>query len=79
MTKLDADTGKKLTQRIEDYFLNEFDERIGLVKCGKILDLFTEELSPIVHNRALDQAKRWFQDRLSDVEYDYDALYRSEE
>lgn len=68
---------KKLLSAIEYFFDSEFDEKAGMIKCGKIADLFIAELAPIIYNRALDDAKQWYTGRLGDIEYEFDALYKN--
>ena len=45
----------------------------------QLLELFQEKLAPIVYNKALDDAKKWFSQMMNNLESDYYTLYRDED
>ncbi|MBQ6886645.1 MAG: DUF2164 family protein [Lachnospiraceae bacterium] len=53
-----------------------WSEAAGLRTSGKILDLFVEQLAPIVYNKALDDAMRWYKQQQDNMEADYYSLYK---
>lgn len=61
---------------IHSYFLDERDEDIGIILQEGLLDLFMEEIAPVVYNKALDDAKWWFSRRMNDIESDYYEIYK---
>ncbi|MEC9487957.1 MAG: DUF2164 domain-containing protein [Halanaerobium sp.] len=65
-----------MIKEIQTFFLEERDEKIGIIAAGKILDLFAENLARRVYDQALYDAKEWFTRRLADLEIDYELLYR---
>lgn len=67
---------KNLMQEIEVFFREEYDEEIGIIKQQKLLDLFTEQLAPIVYNKALDDAILWYKRQQENTEADYYTLYK---
>ncbi len=67
---------KNLMQEIEVFFREEYDEDIGIIKQQKLLDLFTEQLAPIVYNKALDDAILWYKRQQDNLEADYYTLYK---
>jgi len=67
---------KNLMQEIEVFFREEYDEDIGIIKQQKLLDLFTEQLAPIVYNKALDDAILWYKRQQDNLETDYYTLYK---
>lgn len=66
----------QLIQEIVYYFESERDEKLGIIGSEKILDFFMDTLGVLIYNRALDDAKRWYDKRMEDVEADYYSLYR---
>lgn len=67
---------KNLMQEIEVFFREEYDEEIGIIKQQKLLDLFMEQLAPIVYNKALDDAILWYKRQQDNLEADYYTLYK---
>lgn len=67
---------KNLMQEIAVFFREEYDEDIGIIKQQKLLDLFTEQLAPIVYNKALDDAILWYKRQQDNLEADYYTLYK---
>lgn len=67
---------KFLMEQIHDFFDAEFDDDIGLLKQSRILDLFVEQLAPVVYNKALDDAMRWYRRQQDNLESDYYSLYK---
>ena len=49
-----------------------------MIEQMQILELFQEKLAPIIYNRALDDAKKWFSQMMDHLESDYYTLYRDE-
>ena len=50
-----------------------------MIEQIRSLELFEERMAPIVYNRALDDAKRWFGQAMENVESDYYGLYKHED
>lgn len=67
---------KNIMQEIEIFFREEYDEDIGIIKQQKLLDLFTEQLAPIVYNKALDDAILWYKRQQDNLEADFYTLYK---
>ena len=67
---------KQLLEEIRGFYLEERGEEIGMIAQRQILDLFCEQLAPIVYNRALDDAMRWMKGQMENLEVDYTLLYR---
>lgn len=61
---------------IQRFFKKERGEELGIIAAETILDFFLEGLGNRIYNTALEDAKRWFLERMEDVEYAYDSLYR---
>lgn len=67
---------KALGEAIEAFYQAEYGERIGLIMRERILELFLEELGPVVYNQALDDAQHWFTRMRENLEVDYELLYK---
>lgn len=67
---------KQLASEIRAFYLDVRDEEIGIIEEGQLLDLFTEHMAPIIYNKALNDAQRWFKQHLENLESDYYLLYR---
>ncbi|HHT88190.1 MAG TPA: DUF2164 domain-containing protein [Clostridiales bacterium] len=67
---------KQLLQEIVYYFETERDEKLGIIGSEKILDFFMDTLGVIIYNRALDDAKYWYNKRMEDIEADFYSIYK---
>lgn len=67
---------KALAEKIRAFYAYIREEEIGIIEEQQIIELFCEHMAPIVYNKALDDAMRWFKDRLENIESDYYLLYR---
>lgn len=75
-----SDTQKeKLNAEIKAFYLDERGEEIGMIEQIQLLDLFEQRLAPVIYNKALDDAKRWYGQMLDNLESDYYALYKNED
>ena len=76
--KLSDDEKRALREEIVAFYLDERDEEIGMIEQEQVMELFLEHLAPIVYNKALDDAKRWFGRQMENVESDYYMLYKEQ-
>lgn len=67
---------KQIKDEIKAYYLDVRGEEIGLIEQQQMLDLFIENLAPIVYNKALDDAMRWYRQQQDNMESDYYLLYK---
>jgi len=74
--KLSKERRKELIAAIKAYFLEHHDEEIGDLKAGLLLDFFIKKLGPPVYNRAIKDARAYFQQKLEDLD---GACYEPEE
>jgi len=65
-----------MMKEIEAFWLDEFDEKTGLVKQQAIFDFFMEQFAPAIYNLALENAKAWCKRSLESMEDDYYTLYK---
>lgn len=69
---------KKLHEEIKAFYLDERGEEIGMIEQMQLLDLFEQKLAPVIYNKALDDAKRWYSQMMDNLESDFYALYKNE-
>lgn len=74
--ELSSEEKMQILQEIIYFFETERDEKLGIIGSEKILDFFMDSLGTIIYNRALDDAKHWYDKRMEDVEADYYTLYK---
>lgn len=76
--KLSDSQKEKLSAEIKAFYLDERGEEIGLIEQMQLLELFEQKMAPIIYNRALDDAKRWFAQNMENMDSDYYTLYKEE-
>ncbi|MCI9296726.1 MAG: DUF2164 domain-containing protein [Lachnospiraceae bacterium] len=77
--KLSEKQKEKLNEEIKAFYLDERGEEIGIIEQMQILELFEKKLAPVIYNRALDDARRWYTGMMDNLESDYYTLYKDEE
>ena len=65
-----------LIERIQAFFDEERGESLGIIAAEGMLDFFMESLAPAVYNRALEQAREWYEQRMESLGNDFYALFR---
>ena len=53
---------------IERYFKEHFDQRIGNIQAGALLNFFLEEIGPSVYNRGVADAQERLQMRVTELD-----------
>ncbi len=66
--KLEADARKQAVASIRRYFAENWEQDVGDLKAGLLLDYFLAEIGPSVYNRAIGDAQVYFRDRAVDLE-----------
>ncbi len=69
---------EKLKSEIKAFYIDERGEEIGMIEQMQLLELFEEKLAPVIYNKALDDAKRWYAQMIENAESDYYVLYKTE-
>lgn len=67
---------KIIMNEIHNFFDEEYGEDIGIIKQQRIMELFTEQLAPMIYNKALDDAMMWYKRMQDNLEADFYALYK---
>lgn len=76
--KLSDSQKEKLNDEIKAFYLDVRGEEIGMIEQMQILELFEQKMAPVIYNKALDDAKRWFSQMTDNLDSDYYALYKEE-
>ena len=76
--KLSEIQREKLNDEIKAFYYDVRGEEIGVIQQMQLLELFEEKLAPIVYNKALDDAKKWFKQMMDNLDSDYYGLYKNE-
>ncbi len=76
--KLSDEQKEKLNNEIKAFYLDQRGEEIGIIEQIQLLELFEEKLAPIIYNKALDDARRWYAQAMDNLDSDYYALYKNE-
>lgn len=77
--KLTDSQKEKLNVEIKAFYLDERGEEIGIIEQMQLMELFERKMAPIVYNKALDDAKRWFSQMMDHLDSEYYTLYKEEE
>jgi uncharacterized protein (DUF2164 family) len=65
---LDPDARKQAVASIRRYFAENWEQDVGDLKAGLLLDYFLKEIGPSVYNRAIGDAQVYLRDRVVDLE-----------
>ncbi len=65
---LEPDTKKQAVASIRRYFAEQWDQDVGDLKAGLVLDYFLVEIGPCIYNRAISDAQAYLRDRVADLE-----------
>lgn len=67
---------KQLMEEIKFFFFEERGEEIGIIASENVLEFFLNNMGKYIYNKALDDAKIWYEKRMNNLESDYYAMYR---
>lgn len=68
MITIDLARRAALAGRLQRFFLEEFDEELSAFRADQILDFFLAVLGPQVYNQAVQDARKFMQERLEDLD-----------
>ena len=72
---LDDDARQRLQASLQRYCAENFDEEVGGLKAGMLLDFCLREIGPCVYNQAVRDAQAEMRDRIDAVDV---ACYEEE-
>ncbi|QJE98731.1 DUF2164 domain-containing protein [Luteolibacter luteus] len=58
---------KEILQSIERFFSQELEVEIGDLQSGFVLDFFLKEIAPFAYNQGVEDARRFFTEKLEDL------------
>ncbi len=76
MYQFEEQEKKQLCDEIAYFFKEEYDLDLGIIGTGTILEFFQEILGDRIYNKALDDAKKFYEKYADNMETDYYALYK---
>ncbi len=76
MDSLQEKDRAQMCDEIAAFFREEYDLELGVIGTGRILDFFQEMLGKHIYNKALDDAKQFYDRYADNMETDYYALYQ---
>ena len=74
--QLSSDEKELLVRRIQLYFTEELDQKIGQFDAEFLLDFFSKEVGAYYYNRGLQDAQAALSAKLDDIQ---DAIYQLEQ
>lgn len=69
---------KQMLGEITQFFKEEHELELGLIGSERIFDFFQETLGRRIYNRALDDAKKFYENYAGNMEADFYSLYKNE-
>lgn len=76
MNTLSKEEKNQMMEEIAYFFNEEFELDLGIIRREAIFDFFQDNLGKYIYNRALDDAKKFYEKNASNMEADYYALYK---
>lgn len=64
---ISADARATAVAALKTYLAENFDEEVGELKAGLLLDFVLEELGPSIYNQAIADARAYFEERTGDL------------
>lgn len=58
----------QLTQKLQGFYLQEFDETLSAFRAEQILDFCLEALGPPIYNQAVQDARGFMQRKLDELD-----------
>ena len=76
--RLSDEEKEKLAGEIRAFYLDQQGEEVGIIQQMQLLELFEQHMAPVIYNKALDDAKKWFGRMMDNLDSDYYELYKNE-
>lgn len=67
---------RRMCDEIAQFFREEHDLELGIIGTGNIFDFFQDMLGKRIYNKALDDARKFYENYANNMEADYYALYK---
>ena len=69
---------KQMLGEITQFFFFFHEIELGLIGSERIFDFFQETLGRRIYNKALDDAKKFYENYAGNMEADFYSLYKNE-
>jgi uncharacterized protein (DUF2164 family) len=69
--ELSEDRRERIVASLEAFFVSELDLELSDFQAGLILDFCVREVGAPVYNQAIQDARRFIQDKLADLEGEF--------
>jgi len=69
--QLDDERRQLIVRSLQGLFANDFDRELSDYQAGLILEFFLRELGAPVYNQAIQDARRFFEEKLLDLEGEF--------
>jgi uncharacterized protein (DUF2164 family) len=69
--QLTAERRERMLRSLRKFFEEELDLEVGDLRAARILDFFVKELGPPVYNQAIQDARKFLQQKLDDLDVEY--------
>jgi len=66
--RIDPERRQHLVARLQGFWLGEFDEELSAFRAEKVLGFVADELGPQIYNQAVQDARKFMQQRLDDLD-----------
>lgn len=76
MYELKEEDKEQMLEEIAYFFNEEYELDLGIIGRENIFDFFQDTLGKFIYNKALDDAKKFYERTASNMEADYYALYK---
>lgn len=76
MYSFNEEEKRQMCDEIAQFFKEEHDLDLGVIGIGNIFDFFREMLGNRIYNKALDDAKKFYETYANNMEADYYAMYK---
>lgn len=76
---LSEEERKKIVDGVINFYETERREEIGVIAAGEIVDLFLQNLTPILYNKGVDDTKKYLKERIDTMLFELDVNLRKDE
>ena len=71
--ELSDERREQLVQRLQGFYLEEFDETLSPFRAAQLLDFCLESVAPHVYNQAVQDARAFMQRKLDELDGEVSA------
>ena len=66
--QLDESRRTRMIEGLRGFYLTEFDEELSAFRAGQLVDFVLDLVAPGVYNQAVQDARRYMQTKLDDLD-----------